>query len=124
MSQEPRKWPAEWLEPTAPSEEMGASVINMYPQCVYCQHFQGVDEATGVARCGAFTEGIPWRIWMGLDPHLEPIEGDSGLQYSAPDLGIENVPDEVVPAPESAIEEEDMPESSWTAEELAEITGG
>ena len=58
------------------------------PRCVErkCIHYLGVrwlgnEESTEVPHCKAFPKGIPSDIAYGDNLHLEPVEGDNGIQY-------------------------------------------
>jgi len=53
-----------------------------------CIHLIGVkqdneDELTERHVCKAFPDGIPNEIVSGKNLHLEPYEGDHGIQYDA-----------------------------------------
>lgn len=52
-------------------------------QCFICQHL--ID---GTA-CKAFPNGIPTEVLDGDFDHLEPIEGDNGIQFLA-DPGMQH----------------------------------
>lgn len=62
-------------------------MINI-PECYErnCKHLIGVKqsdntEMTEVNVCKAFPDGIPFDIQDGENLHLEPVEGDHGIQY-------------------------------------------
>ena len=46
-------------------------------QCFICQHL--IDGTT----CKAFPDGIPLEVLEGDHDHLEPIDGDHGIQFLA-----------------------------------------
>ena len=50
-----------------------------------CKHFSGAEndgsESTERVVCMAFPDGIPADIAYGKNLHLEPIEGDHGIQF-------------------------------------------
>jgi hypothetical protein len=50
-----------------------------------CVHFGGPTEVDGriTIVCEAFPQGIPQEILDGEDLHLEPVEGDNGIQFEA-----------------------------------------
>lgn len=47
--------------------------------CPLCKHL--LTQRGEAPRCTAFPEGIPEHIIAGEEYHLEPIEGDHGIQY-------------------------------------------
>jgi hypothetical protein len=56
------------------------------PRCFEreCKHFTGVIgrwERDQLVACAAFPEGIPDDVAYGDNLHLEPIDGDHGIQY-------------------------------------------
>ena len=58
------------------------------PRCSVrrCKHFLGVLQPDGMELternyCSAFPDGIPTDIAYGDNKHLEPVEGDQGIQY-------------------------------------------
>lgn len=51
-----------------------------------CKHLIGVkkdgfDERTERPVCAAFPDGIPKEIAYGNELHIQPYEGDNGIQY-------------------------------------------
>lgn len=48
-----------------------------FPLCNLCAHFEGGLNETGVPRCAAFPKGIPAEIMQGLEPHFNPIAGET-----------------------------------------------
>ena len=58
------------------------------PRCSVrrCKHFLGVVQPDGTESternyCSAFPDGIPGDIAYGDNLHLDPVEGDLGIQY-------------------------------------------
>ena len=52
----------------------------------HCKHFIGADQPNGTEAservvCKAFPRGIPDNIAYGENLHLEPVEGDNGIQF-------------------------------------------
>lgn len=47
--------------------------------CPLCKHL--LTKRGETPRCNAFPDGIPMEIIRGDVLHLDPIEGDNGIQY-------------------------------------------
>lgn len=47
------------------------------PICCYCDHLADIVKKT----CPAFPDGIPDEIWIGINDHSQPYEGDHGIQF-------------------------------------------
>ncbi len=52
-------------------------MIGLGPRCIYCKHFN----KRGRGSCPAFPNGIPGRILLGTIDHVNPYEGDHGIQF-------------------------------------------
>ena len=55
-----------------------------------CIFFKGVEQSDGTEMteknvCFAFPDGIPLEIQNGENPHIEPVDGDNGIQYYGPE---------------------------------------
>ena len=48
-------------------------------QCITCKHYWGV------GKCDAYEEQIPDAILTGEHDHIEPYEGDNGIQFEPVD---------------------------------------
>lgn len=56
--------------------------ISMFSQvCSRCAHFNDASVFDVNKSCKAFPKGIPLEIWNGRNPHLQPVEGDNGIQF-------------------------------------------
>jgi len=56
--------------------------------CIYCRH-----NRAGANTCEAFPEGIPEGFSTGWRLHLDPVEGDHGMQFSVADWVAEPIED-------------------------------
>jgi len=46
------------------------------PSCYTCRHLKDFPN------CEAFPNGIPEDIQKGIDPHMDPVDGDDGITYT------------------------------------------
>jgi hypothetical protein len=49
------------------------------PICVNCEHWN--ENSAHPVTCKAFPQGIPDEIFTYGNPHIEPINGDNGIQF-------------------------------------------
>lgn len=68
----------------------------MEPRCSQrnCVHFAGVksdgEEVSERVVCRAFPEGIPEDIAYGDNLHLEPVDGDHGIQFEQDPVTVDD----------------------------------
>jgi len=67
------------------SKFVGEAATILKSSCQTCVH-----RWASLSQCNAFTDRIPEAILDGENKHMEPVEGDHGIQYEA-------VPKEVTP---------------------------
>jgi len=48
------------------------------PVCSFCKHLVISPKARV---CRAFPDGIPLEIWLGLNQHTKPFQGDHGIMF-------------------------------------------
>jgi hypothetical protein len=59
------------------------------PTCFECRHLRLSEDAFPV--CAAFPDGIDMRLYIGEFDHLNPLPGDSGIQWE-PAEGVVGYP--------------------------------
>lgn len=52
------------------------------PFSLVCNMCKNLDHKK-VRVCKAFPKGIPAEIWLGLNDHTKPYEGDHGIQFES-----------------------------------------
>ena len=58
-----------------------------FPLCMACRHLRKTGTLSGLGwTCDAFPEGIPVTVVQGIDSHLEPLEGDNGVQFEPEEM--------------------------------------
>ena len=50
-------------------------------KCLRCKHFDGKKTWTPMFICLAYKKGVPKDIYMNEHDHVEPFEGDNGIQF-------------------------------------------
>jgi hypothetical protein len=59
--------------------------------CATCRHYRGMQKGSGkMPTCTAFPDGVPLDILRGIEDHMNPLEGDNGIQYEASDHAIKH----------------------------------
>lgn len=51
--------------------------------CTFCKHFNNASGLTQLKTCKAFPNGIPEKIWTGINNHKNPYKGDNGIQFTS-----------------------------------------